>query len=115
LLKNFVLIGKDLGRESHLVITVTDLLEFLLGKLEDFGFSLYLDVDVHDVLHEEGTLIDNRTCVEGFESEVILFKVSVYINHTVFKENKSLRGLVFYEYSLFFFKVAGGQAENDVK
>lgn len=66
LFQNLVLVCEHFGREPDLIVTVSNLLELVLGQLEDLGFSMHFDVHIHDVLHEEGTLVDDRSRMESF-------------------------------------------------
>jgi len=77
------LIGQYLCRETLLIVPVTNVLELLLGQLQQLGFFRYSDIDVHDILHKEGSLVDDRSLVKLFKDEVILFKLGEDLNDTL--------------------------------
>ena len=64
MLQNSILVGQYFRRESLFIISITDVLELFLGQLKEFGFLGYSDVNVHNILHEEGSLVYDRTLVK---------------------------------------------------
>ena len=87
LLQDLVLVDQKIPPETLLLILLDHLLHLLMRQDQKLSIRLAPEIHVHIVLHEEGPVVDSRSLVERLNDELILFKLGIDIDHSVFDED----------------------------
>ena len=87
MLQDLVLVDQKIPPETLLLILLDHLLHLLMRQDQKLSIRLAPEIHVHIVLHEEGPVVDSRSLVERLNDELILFKLGVDIDHSVFDED----------------------------
>lgn len=87
LLQDLVLVDQKIPPETLLLILLDHLLHLLMRQDQKLSIRLAPEIHVHIVLHEEGPVVDCGSLVKRLNDELILFKLGVDIDHSVFDED----------------------------
>ena len=87
LLQDLVLVDQKIPPETLLLILLDHLLHLLMRQDQKLSIRLAPEIHVHIILHEEGPVVDSRSLIKRLNDELILFKLSVDIDHSVFDED----------------------------
>ena len=87
LLQDLVLVDQKIPPETLLLILLDHLLHLLMRQDQKLSIRLAPEIHVHIVLHEEGPVVDSRSLVKRLNDELILFKLGIDIDHSVFDED----------------------------
>lgn len=87
LLQDLVLVDQKIPPETLLLILLDHLLHLLMRQDQKLSIRLAPEIHVHIVLHEEGPVVDSGSLVKRLNDELILFKLGVDIDHSVFDED----------------------------
>ena len=87
LLQDLVLVDQKIPPETLLLILLDHLLHLLMRQDQKLSIRLAPEIHVHIVLHEEGPVVDSGSLVKRLNDELILFKLGIDIDHSVFDED----------------------------
>ena len=86
LLQDLVLVDEKITAERIILVLLDQLFHLAGGEDEELGISLAAQVNVHEVLHEEATVVDGRTLVELLEHELVVLKLRKDFHNTFLDE-----------------------------
>lgn len=86
LLQDLVLVYEKIAAERIILVLLDQLFHLAGGEDEELGISLAAQVNVHEVLHEEATMVDGRTLVELLEHELVVLKLGKDFHDTLLDE-----------------------------
>ena len=90
MLQDLVLIDQKISPETFLLILLDHLFNLLMRQNQKLGIRPAPEIHIHIVLHEERPVVDGRSLVKRLNDELILFKLGVDINHSIFDEEQGV-------------------------
>ena len=98
LLQDLVLIDQEVSAEGLIFILLNKVLHLVMAEAEQFGIAYAAQVNIHLVLHEEGSLVDGRTLVQLLNHELVVFKLGVGLHDAVLDEVERVGACLFGEH-----------------
>ena len=86
LLQDLVLVDEEITAERIILVLLDQLFHLAGGEDEKLGIGLAAQINVHEVLHEEATVVDGRTLVELLEHELVVLELGKDFHDTFLDE-----------------------------